>query len=85
MDDIFDSLVQNIEQGAFPYFYAQSKYRRSQQEVLQQEQWLDEHLDDEAKAHLQKLQDADLCLDTLEREAIIRIALAVGIRCALPG
>ena len=31
MDDIFNMLMQEIEQGAFPYFFAQLEYRRSQQ------------------------------------------------------
>ena len=46
--------------------------------------WLEEHLDGEELAHLEKAQKAELCVDTLEREALVRTALAVGIRLALP-
>ena len=84
MDDILDMLMQEIEQGAFPYFFAQSEYRQSQQSALEHFQWLEEHLDDEEKAHLEKARAADLDLDTLEREAIMRTAIALGIRFALP-
>lgn len=83
MDDILDMLMQEIERGAFPYFFAQSEYRQSQQIALEHFQWL-EHLDDEEKAHLEKARAADLDLDTLEREAIMRTAIALGIRFALP-
>ncbi len=85
MDDIFNMLLQTIETSAFPLFYAKSEYRRSQCAALQHEQWLEEHLDEEQKAHLQKIREADLCIDTLEREAMIRTAIAAGIRFALPG
>lgn len=40
MDDIFNMLMQEIEQGAFPYFFAQGEYRRSQQSALEHYQWL---------------------------------------------
>lgn len=84
MDDILDMLVQEIERGAFPYFFAQGEYRRNQQSALEHFQWLEEHLSGEEKAHLEKARAADLRLDTLEREAMTRVALAVGIRLALP-
>ncbi len=84
MDDIFNMLLQTIEDGAFPLFYAKSEYRQCQQCALREEQWLDEHLNEEEKAHLDQLKQADLCIDTLEREAVIRTALAAGIRFALP-
>ena len=84
MDDIFDMLMQEIEQGAFPYFFAQGEYRRSQQSVLEHYQWLEEHLGDEEKAHLEQARAADVSMDTLEREAMTRVALAVGIRLTLP-
>ena len=84
MDDILDMLMQEIERGAFPYFYAQSEYRQKQHCALEHFQWLEEHLGEEEKAHLEKARAADTCLDTLEREAIMRTAIAVGIRLALP-
>ena len=83
MEDIFDSLVQEIEQGAFPLFFPKSEYRRSQQDALEHLQWLAEHLGDEEKEHLEKARAADLSMDTLEREAMVRTAIAVGIRLAL--
>lgn len=83
MDDIFDSLVQDIEQGSFPYFFAKSEYRQNQRYALEHFQWLEEHLGDEEKAHLEKARAADLCLDTLERNAMVRTAIAIGIRLAL--
>lgn len=84
MDNILNTLVQVIEQGAFPYFFAQSEYRQNQHYAEKHMQWLEEHLDAEAKEHLEKARDAECCVDTLEREALIRTALAVGIRLALP-
>lgn len=83
MDDIFDSLVQDIEQGSFPYFFAKSEYRQNQRYALEHFQWLEEHLGDEEKAHLEKARAADLCLDTLERNAMVRTAIAIGIHLAL--
>ena len=83
MEDILDSLVQDIEQGAFPYFFAKSEYRRNQHSALEHFQWLEEHLNDEERTHLEKARAADVCLETLEREAMVRIALAVGVRLAL--
>ena len=83
MDDILDMLVQEIERGAFPYFYARSEYRQQQFQALLHMNWLKEHLSDEEMAHLEQAREAELCVDTLEREAMVRTALAVGIRLAL--
>lgn len=83
MQDILDSLMQDIERDAFPIFFAKSEYRQNQRHALEHFQWLEEHLGDEEKAHFDKARAADLCLDTLERQAIIRTALALGIRLAL--
>ena len=83
MDDILDSLVQDIEQAAFPCFYAKSEYRQQQFQALLHMNWLKEHLSDEEMAHLEQARAADVCVETLEREAMVRIALAVGIRLAL--
>ena len=83
MQDIFDSLVQDIERDAFSLFYAKSEYRRNQNCAMEHMQWLEEHLGDEEKNHLEQARAADLSMDTLEREAMVRTALAVGIRLAL--
>ena len=83
MTDIFDSLIEDIERGSFPYFYAKSEYRQKQRVALEHFQWLEEHLGDEERAHLEKARAADVCLDTLEREAMVRVALAIGVRLAL--
>ena len=84
MQDILDMLVQEIERGAFPSFFAQSEYRQQQFQALLHMNWLEEHLDGEELAHLEKALEAELRIDTLEREAMARTALAVGIRLALP-
>ena len=84
MDDILNMLMQEIERGAFPYFYAQSEYRQQRRCALQHSNWLEEHLNEEEMAHLEQMQNADISLDTLEREAIIRTAIAIGVRLALP-
>ena len=81
MQDILDMLVQEIEEGAFPYFCAKREYRQS---ALEHFQWLEEHLSGEEKAHLEKACAANLRIESLEREAMTRIALAIGIRLALP-
>ena len=44
MQDILDMLVQEIEEGAFPYFCAKREYRRNRQSALEHFQWLEEHL-----------------------------------------
>ena len=82
--DLFDILVQDVERCAFPYFYAKTEYHENRRSGLEHVHWLEEHLDEEARAHLEKLQDADLCVDTLEREALVKVAIALGIRFALP-
>ncbi|MBD5133334.1 MAG: hypothetical protein HDT38_02505 [Clostridiales bacterium] len=83
MDDIFDSLVQDIEREAYPYFYAKSEYRQQQFQSLLHMNWLKEHLSDEEMAHLEQAREAGSRVDTLEREALVRTALAAGIRLAL--
>lgn len=83
MTDIFDLLVQEIERSASPRFQAAGEYRRERFQALVHMNWLREHLDEEEMAHLERAQEADLRLEALEREAITRAALAVGIRLAL--
>ena len=84
MDDILDMLMQEIERNAFPYFYDKPEYRQQQFQALLHTNWLKERLDEEEMAHLEKTLEAELRIDTLEREARARTALAVGIRLALP-
>lgn len=83
MDEIFLALLQAIEEEAFPLCYANSEYRREQSQVLQQLQWLEERLTDEGKVHLEQLRQAELRVVSLECEAEIKLALAVGMRLAL--
>ena len=83
MDDILDMLMQEIERSTFPYFFARGEYRRSQQSALEHYQWLEEHLGGEEKAHLEQAKAADVSMETLEREAMVKMALALGIRFAL--
>ena len=84
MDDILDMLVQEIERNSSSCFCTRPEYRQKQFQALLHRNWLEEHLSEEEKAHLEQMQNADISLDTLEREAIMRTALAVGIRLALP-
>ena len=83
MDAVINALVQEIEEAAFPHFFALSEYRRSQSHAMEHAQWLEEHLTDEAQNHLERLRAADLSMDALEREAMVRAALTAGIRLAL--
>lgn len=83
MDDIFDTLVQAIEENAFPLFYAQSEYRQSQHYAQKHMQWLEENLSKEAKEHLEKARDAEMEAGALKQEAMVRLALAAGIHLAL--
>lgn len=85
MEDILDMLVQEIEQRTFPGSYAQSEYRQKQFQALLHRNWLEEHLSEEEMKHLEQMQDADISAAALEHEALIRTALAVGIRLTLPG
>ena len=83
MDDILDSLAQDIEQASFSRFFAKSEYRRNQQSAMEHTQWLEEHLDDEGRAHLDQAHAAEVIMDTLERQAMVRMAIALGIHRAL--
>lgn len=83
MDDILNSLVQDIEQSAFPRFYARPEYRQQQFQALLHTNWLKEHLSEEEMAHWEKAREAELRVDALERESMVRTALAVGVRLAL--
>ena len=85
MDDIFDTLMETIEDRAFPLYDGQVQYRQQQIRMEKHMQWLEEHLDGEARAHWEKLRKAEFEIGTLEREALIRTAIAAGIRFALPG
>ena len=83
MEDIFDSVVQDIEENAFPYFFVKPGYRKDQYCASQHMEWLEEHLNKEEKAHLEGFRNAELSLSIMECKASIKIALAVGIRLAL--
>lgn len=83
MQDIFDTLVQEIEKAAFPHFFARSEYRQNLDRAEKHSQWLEEHLSVEAREHLKKARDAECCMDSLVREAMVRTALALGARLAI--
>lgn len=83
MDDIFDTLVQAIEENAFPLSCAQPEYRQNQHYAEKHRQWLEENLGKEAKEHLEKARNAEDDMDSVERETMIRLALAAGVRLAL--
>lgn len=84
MNDIFDMLMQEIERNSSSRFCAGPEYRQQRFQALLHMNWLEEHLGGEELAHLEKALEAELRIDTLEREAMARTALAVGIRLALP-
>lgn len=83
MQDILDTLIQAIEENAFPLSCAQPEYRQNQHYAQKHRQWLEENLSKEAKEHLEKARNAEDDMDTLEREIMVRTALAVGMRLAL--
>lgn len=84
MDEIFDSLVQTIDEGSYQYISPMGEYRREQHCAGQHLQWLEEHLNGEEKAHLEGLRNAEVRVATLEYEALVKVAIAAGIRLALP-
>lgn len=84
MTYIFDDLMQSIDENSFPYISPKGKYQREQHRAEQHLEWLEEHLNEEEKAHLEGFRNAELSLSTMECEASIKTALAVGIRLALP-
>ena len=84
MDDILDMLMQEIERDSSSRFCAGAEYRQQRFQALLHMNWLEERLDEEELAHLEKALEAELRIDTLEREAMARTALAVGVRLALP-
>ena len=83
MDEILDILMQEIERTS-SRFCAQPEYRQKQLQALIHMNWLEEHLSEEEMAHLEEMQNADISLDAMKQEAVMRTALAVGIRLALP-
>lgn len=84
MTNIFDELVQAIDESSFPYISPRMEHRRAEHCAEQHLQWLEEHLNDEEKAHLEQLRNAELRITTLECKASIKLAVATGIRLALP-
>lgn len=84
MDNIFDTLMEAIEENASPYYSGNSEYRREQFSIEQHLQWLCDHLSDEARAHLEQLRKAEFRTGTLERDALVRAAISAGIQFALP-
>ena len=84
LTNIFDMLMQVIDESSFPYISPKRKYQQEQHCAERHLQWLEEHLNEEEKVHLEEFLNAELNISTLECEASIKIALAVGIRLALP-
>ena len=84
MDDTFDSLMQTIDEHSFPYVSPKGEYQREVHRAEQHLEWLEEHLNEEEKAHFEGFRNAELSLSIMEYKASIKIALAVGIRLALP-
>lgn len=83
MDDILNSLVQAIDENSFPYIFPKTEYRQEERCVEQHLQWLNEHLNNEEKAHLEQLLSAELRVSILKDKALIKVAVAAGIRLAL--
>ena len=84
MTNIFDDLMQSIGENLIPYLCTAAEYRKKQHSAEQHMQWLEEHLNEEEKAHLEQLRRVELDISALECEAQVKIALAFGIRLALP-
>lgn len=84
MDDTFNSLMQTIDEHSFPYVSPKGEYQREVHRAEQHLEWLEEHLNEEEKAHFEGFRNAELSLSIMEYKASIKIALAVGIRLALP-
>lgn len=83
MDDILCSLLQAISENAFASYDTSPEYLQSRRYAEQQSEWLEERLNDEERIHLEQLRQAELRVISLECEAEIRLALALGIRLAL--
>lgn len=83
MTNIFDSLMQTIDEHSFPYVSPKGEYQREVHRAEQHLEWLEEHLNEEEKAHFEGFRNAELSLSIMECKASIKIALAVGIRLAL--
>lgn len=84
MDDILDMLIQAIDENSFPCISPRAKYRQEEHCAEQHLQWLEEHLNEEERAHLNAFRDAELNICIQECKASVKTALAVGIRLALP-
>lgn len=82
MQDIFTALLQAIEENAYASYNTEPEYLHCRRCAGQQAEWLEERLTDEEKAHLEQLRQAELRVVSLECEAEIKLALAVGMRLA---
>ncbi len=83
MENIFDMLVQAINENSIPYISPKAEYRRKEHCVEQHLEWLRAHLDEEEKVHLEQLLDAELRTNIFEYKALVKVALSLGIRLAL--
>lgn len=84
MDDILDMLMQAIDERSFSHISPMGEYRQEQYCAERHLQWLEEHLNEEEKAHLEAFRNAELSISARECKAFVKTALAVGIRLALP-
>lgn len=84
MTNIFNELMQAIDEGSYQYISPKVKHRQEEYRVEQHLQWLEAHLNDEEKVHLKQLLDAELHVAILENRALVKTAIAAGIRLALP-
>ena len=80
LENLYDMLFDEIEKRAEP-FYTREYYRQVNC-VEEHLQWLSDHLDEEGNAHLEQARDSEIHAMFMERNALVRAAVTIGIRLA---
>ena len=79
---LLETICMFVEENCGRHYATNWNYQKSVEEEERHMTWLQENLPPEAWEHLQKAKDAQLSAAVLEREALIRTALSVGIQLA---
>lgn len=78
LENLYGMLFDEIEKRAKPFY--SPEYYRQIDSVEEHLQWLSEHLDEEGNAHLEQARDSETHAIFMERSALVRAAISVGIQ-----
>lgn len=80
LENLYDILFDEIEKRAEPFY--PPEYYRQIDCVEEHFQWLSDHLDEEGNAHLEQARDSETHAIFMERNALVRAAITMGIHLA---